>query len=146
MQKLQQFYVLKFNSSRLKKDNYNINITIQTARKNEELISLGDNQVLRSIRKIKGKDIDFEFINQLFKDRRRLTRRRNCIENKQKILQIDKDIDNLLFIPEYVSVVIEKHSHYRQMIKKKLTINGKKYIKSKKMKNHKKIVDFSLWL
>jgi hypothetical protein len=129
MQKLQQFYVLKFNSSRLKKDNYNINITIQTARKNEELISLGDNQVLRSIRKIKGKDIDFEFINQLFKDRRRLTRRRNCIENKQKILQIDKDIDNLLFIPEYVSVVIEKHSHYRQMIKKKLTINGKKYIR-----------------
>ena len=55
MQKLQQFYVLKFNSGRLKKDNYDININIKTARKNGELIALGDNQVLRSIRKIKGR-------------------------------------------------------------------------------------------
>lgn len=129
MQKLQQFYVLKFNSSRLHKDNYNINITMKAARRNDELIALGDNQVLRSIRKIKNKEIDFEFINNLFKERRRLTRRRNCIENKQKILQIDKDIDNLLFIPEYISVVIEKHSHYRHLIKHKLIVNGKKYVR-----------------
>ena len=50
MQKLQQFYVLKFNSSRLKKDKYDININIKTARKNGELIALGDNQVLRATR------------------------------------------------------------------------------------------------
>lgn len=129
MQKLQQFYVLKFNSGRLKKDNYNININMKNARKNDELIALGDNQVLRAIRKIKGKNIDFDFINELFKERRRLTRRRNCIENKNKILQIDKDIDNLLFIPEYVSVVIEKHSHYKHIIKHKLVINGKNYVR-----------------
>ena len=95
MQKLQQFYVLKFNSSRLAKDNYNIDINMKSARKNDELIALGDNQVLRAIRKIKGRDIDFGFINNLFKERRKLTRRRNCIENKHRILQIDKDIDNL---------------------------------------------------
>lgn len=129
MQKLQQFYVLKFNSGRLKKDNYNVNVTIKQARKNGELISLGDNQVLRSIRKIKDKDIDFEFVNSLFKDRRRVARRRKCIENRNKILQIDKDIDNLLFIPEYISVVIEKHSHYRHIIKKGLIINGKPYVR-----------------
>ena len=129
MQKLQQFYVLKFNSSRLKKDKYNININIKSARKNGELIALGDNQVLRSIRKIKGKEVDLDFVNELFKERRRITRRKKCIENKQKILQIDKDIDNLLFIPEYVSVVIDKHSDYKHMIEHKFTINGKKYVR-----------------
>lgn len=129
MQKLQQFYVLKFNSGRLKKNNYNINITIKTAKKNNEIISLGDNQVLRSIRRIKGKVVDFDFINDLFKERRRLTHRRKSIENKNKILKIDKDIDNLLFIPEYVSVVIEKHSHYKHMIKHGLFINGKKFVR-----------------
>lgn len=129
MQKLQQFYVLKFNSSRLKKDSYNINITMKAAKKNGELISLGDNQVLRSIRKIKNKEIDFEFINSLFKERRKLTRRKNCLENKKRIFQIDKDIDNLLFIPEYVSVVIEKHSHYKYLMKHPLIVNGKKYIR-----------------
>ncbi len=129
MQKLQQFYVLKFKSGRLKKDNYNVNITIKNARKNDELIALGDNQVLRSIRKIKNKDTDFDFINSLFKERRKLTRKRKCLENKQRILQIDKDIDNLLFIPEYISVVIEKHSHYKHIIKHGLTVNGKKYVR-----------------
>lgn len=129
MQKLQQFYVLKFNSSRLKKCNYNIKIDIKTARKNDEIISLGDNQVLRSIRKIKGRNIDFDFINGLFKERRKLTRKRNCIENKRRIRQIDKDIDNLLFIPEYVSVVIDKHSHYKQMIKNKFKVNGKTFVR-----------------
>ena len=78
MQKLQQFYVLKFNSGRLKKDKYNININIKTARKNGELIALGDNQVLRSIRKIKGRKVDFDFINELFKERRKITRRNDC--------------------------------------------------------------------
>ena len=129
MQKLQQFYVLKFNSSRLKKDKYDININIKTARKNGELIALGDNQVLRAIRKIKGREVDFDFINDLFKERRKITRRKKSIENKQKILQIDKDIDNLLFMPEYVSVVIEKHSDYKHIIKNKFIVNGKKYVR-----------------
>ena len=129
MQKLQQFYVLKFNSGRLKKDNYNVEITIKTARRNGELIALGDNQVLRSIRKIKGKNIDFDFINSLFKDRRRIARRKKNSENREKIRQIDKDIDNLLFIPEYLSVVVEKHAHYKHIIKHGLVVNGKKYVR-----------------
>lgn len=129
MQKLQQFYVLKFNSSRLYKDNYDININIKNAIKNGELISLGDNQVLRAIRKITNKNIDFDFINELFRERRKLTRKKKSIENKKRILEIDKDIDNLLFVPEYVSVVIEKHSHYKHMIKNKIKINGKYYVR-----------------
>ena len=129
MQKLQQFYVLKFNSGRLKKDDYKIDITVKTARNNGELVSLGDNQVLRSIRKIKGKELDFEMINDLFKQRRRIARRKKSSENRSKIKQIDKDIDNLLFIPEYLSVVIEKHSHYRHIIKHGLYVNGKKFVR-----------------
>lgn len=129
MQKLQQFYVMKFNSGRLKKSNYNINISMKAAKKNGELIALGDNQVLRAIRKIQGKEINFDFINDLFKERRKLTRKRSSLKNKQRILQIDKDIDNLLFIPEYVSVVVEKHSDYKHIIKYGLKINGKNYVR-----------------
>lgn len=129
MQKLQQFYVLKFNSSRLKKDGYDIKITMKDARKNGELIALGDNQVLRAIRKIKDKNVDFDFIDALFKERRRITHRRDSLKNKQRICQIDKDIDNLLFIPEYVSVLVEKHSDYKHIIKCGLKINGKNYVR-----------------
>lgn len=127
--KLNQFYVLKFESSRLQKVNYRIDINVKKAKKNGELIALGDNQVLRSIRKITKKNVDFEFINELFKERRRVTRRKKTEENRKRINEIDKDIDNLLFVPEYVSVVINKHSHYRKMIKNGLYVNGKKYVR-----------------
>lgn len=127
--KLNQFYVLKFNSSRLQKLNYTIDINVKIAKKNGELIALGDNQVLRSIRKIMNRKVDLDFINNLFIERRKITRRKNNEDNKKKIKQIDKDIDNLLFIPEYVSIIIEKHSHYRHMVKHGLYINGEKYIR-----------------
>ena len=125
MQKLQQFYVLKFNSSRLKKCNYDIKIDIKTARKNDEIISLGDNQVLRSIRKIKVRNIDFDFMNGLFKEGRKLTRKRNCIENKKRIRQIDKDIDNFEHAKQhfsdcYLMTTLETLSH---------TPNGRKVLK-----------------
>ena len=51
MQKLQQFYIMKFESGRLEKEKYNIKINVRQAKKNGELVALGDNQVLRSIRK-----------------------------------------------------------------------------------------------
>lgn len=129
MQKLQQFYIMKFESGRLEKEKYNIKINVRQAKKNGELVALGDNQVLRSIRKLKNKKVDFDYINELFKERRRLVRRRDSIENKERIVQIDKDIDNLLFIPEYISVRIEKNTHYKAIIKKGLYINNKKYIR-----------------
>lgn len=129
MQKLQQFYIMKFESGRLEKEKYNIKINVRQAKKNGELVALGDNQVLRSIRKLKNKKVDFDYINELFKERRRLVRRRDSIENKERIVQIDKDIDNLLFIPEYISVRIEKNTHYKTIIKKGLYINNKKYVR-----------------
>lgn len=129
MLKLQQFFIYKFESDRLSKDNYNININMKQARKNDELISLADNQVLRSIRKIRNVKIDFNVIDNLFIERKRIIRRKNSLENKNRIKEIDKDIDNLLFCPDYVSVVMNKHIHYKTIIKNGLFINGEKFIR-----------------
>ncbi len=48
-----QYFTFKFNSSRLKEFNYNIKLTFKEAKKFNEIISLFDNQILRSIRDIK---------------------------------------------------------------------------------------------
>ena len=129
MVKLQQIFIFKFSTERLNKSNYNINIDMKQARRNNELISLADNQVLRSIRKIKGSTLDFKIIDNLFNERKKIIRRKNSIENKNRIKEIDKDIDNLLFCPEYISIVVDKHSHYKKLIKKGLIVNGEKYIR-----------------
>jgi hypothetical protein len=127
--KLQQFYIYKFETDRLNKSNYNINIDMKQARKNNELIALADNQVLRSIRKITKIDIDFKIVDNLFLERKKIVRRKNSIQNKNRIKEIDKDIDNLLFCPEYISLVVNKHSHYKKIIKNGLIVNGEKYIR-----------------
>jgi len=56
--KQQLFYIFRLNSSRLKEYKYNIQLTIEEARINKELISLGDSELLRQIREYKNIDLD----------------------------------------------------------------------------------------
>ena len=48
---------------------------------------------------------------------------------KRQISIINGKIDEMLFIPEYVSVVIDDISHYRKIIRDGLYINGFKYVR-----------------
>ena len=45
-------YVLKINSSRLRNSDWDMKISLNEARENEELITLGDSQLLRFIRRL----------------------------------------------------------------------------------------------
>jgi hypothetical protein len=57
--KNKQFYTYKFKSSRLKEFNYNIQLTFKEAQEYGEVIALFDNQMLRSIRDIHNRKIDY---------------------------------------------------------------------------------------
>jgi len=46
-------YIFKIHSSRLKRANWSLNLTIEEAKKNSELISLSDSQTFRFINDIK---------------------------------------------------------------------------------------------
>ena len=45
-------FILKIQSSRLKESDWSLNIDLQEARDKEELIQLGDSQILRFIREL----------------------------------------------------------------------------------------------
>ena len=47
-------YVLKIGSSRLRKARWNLTLTLEEARRNDEVIALGDSQVLRWIDELNG--------------------------------------------------------------------------------------------
>ena len=49
---------MKFNSSRLKNVNYKLNITLNEARRNNEIITLSENQLIRTLRRITEKEFD----------------------------------------------------------------------------------------
>lgn len=122
-----QFYVVKFLSSRLKKFNYNITMTFNEGKETKEIVALSDNQILRSIRDIRNQNVDKELIEELFKERDKLKKEKLSLKNLNKINKIQDQIDHILYIPDYITVVIEHLSHYEYIYKNGIIFNGKIY-------------------
>lgn len=139
MRKLQQFYVMKFPLDRLAKFDYSIERTIDQARKNEEMIALGDSQVLRLIRKIrhernpKATQYSDVKLNELLKEKKLLQKQKSTKENISKIAEINKYIDEMLFVPEYISIVVENDEQYKYINQNDdnvaIKINGGSYVR-----------------
>ena len=127
MKKLQQFYIMKFSSARLDKFNYHLKrvlgssgFYIRDIRQNGELIALADNQALRMIRNIRYERnpnimrYDPAILNDLYAQKKNLKKKNFDDYAKRQISIINSKIDEMLFMPEYVSVVIDDVSHYRK--------------------------------
>ena len=128
--KLQQYYILKFNSSRLKKAHYNIvGLTLDQARKNGEVVSMGDSQLLRSLRFLKGIDDQdiYQTLRSLSYQRKRA--KSHPSDNIPALPDIDKNFDALLFVPEIISIVVEHNSHYVSLLENGVWVNGKRYVR-----------------
>ena len=117
---------------------------LSSLRSKQELVALADSQVLRTIRRIKYQrlkeqgfnpiEYNKEQLEWLLKTKKRLLKvePQNRAEKNAlggEIKQINNKINDMLYIPEYILVTIEKDSHYRTMIRKGLFINGKKYVR-----------------
>ncbi|WP_182004690.1 RNA dependent RNA polymerase [Priestia aryabhattai] len=124
-----RFFTYKFKSSRLKEFNYNIELNFNDALQYGEVIALFDNQMLRSIRKIKDRDLDEKELNSLIERKNELKRSESTKENKNEIIETKDKINEMLFIPEYITIVMENNSHYDYLYKNGLTLNGRAFVR-----------------
>lgn len=124
-----QFYTYKFKSSRLKEFNYNIQLTFDEAQEYGEVIALFDNQMLRSIREIHNRGLDCGQLDALINEKDRLKHLPHSHENVKLIKEIQSQINELLFIPEYITIVMDHPSHYRYLFNNGLQLNNKKFIR-----------------
>lgn len=142
MKKLQQFYIMKLTSDMLEKFGYRLKrvrgssgMNANDVRKNHELIALGDNQALRTIREVRYErnpnlpQYDPAELEKLYEEKRKLKKQQFTDEVKRQISIINGKIDDMLFMPEYVSVVINNINHYKRIIKDGLYINGYRYVR-----------------
>jgi len=122
-----QRFILKVHSSRLRRSGWDINLSIDQARKNNELIALSDNQILRFIDGINGvfnPEITIDFIKDRIK---KLKRSPNIRQTQVEIKMYYKQLDDLLFKPDYMCVVIDKIKDYHKLCKNGYKINGVTY-------------------
>lgn len=122
-----QFYTIKFSSSRLKKYNYDVTMTFNEGKRTEEIVALADNQILRSIRDIRKIDFDKKIIDELYEERNSLKKGKLTKNKLKKINIIQERINHLLYIPDYITVVIDHKSHYEHIFKNGIKFNGSIY-------------------
>ena len=137
--KMTLFYTMKINTSDIINNNYYIKSNFDLLRKNGKIISLGDNQLLRFIRRIKGVDFNQEEIVELFKKKKELQLSDKSKKNSKKICDIQNIINEKLFVPDLVSVKCDTtRKDYKDICKNEfildVSINDKSYtIKYKRL-------------
>lgn len=122
----QQRFIFKINSARLRKSNWRLELSIQDARRNQEVISMGSSQVLRWIDELNGvTDADVAAKN-IKSEIRKMKREPACSANRKRIKELYAKLDEIQFKPDYMCLVIDREKDYRRACKG-FFINGIKY-------------------
>lgn len=128
--KIDLFYILKINVSAILENNSKISTTFENAKRQGWVVTIGDNQVLKFIRDIKCIDFDKQRLKiaELYKVRNILKSKPKSLENSLQISEYQKQIDDILYIPDVVSVHADTtKKDYNKVTKNKFVINGVTY-------------------
>lgn len=121
-----QKFIFKIHSSRLRKERWKLTLPIDEARKNDEVISLADSQILRWIDELNGiVDADAK-AHEIKSEIKRLRKESNSIQNKRRIKELYKELDKLQFKPDYMCLIIDKEGDYHRACRG-FSINGVQY-------------------
>lgn len=121
-----QKYIYKIHSSRLRKEKWHLTLPIDEARRNDEVISLADSQVLRWIDELNGlTDADSKARN-IKTEIKKLRKEQNSVQNRRAIKSLYSQLDTIQYKPDYMCLIIDKEKDYYKACQG-FTINGIKY-------------------
>lgn len=121
-----QKYIFKLHSSRLRKAKWRLTLPVAEARKNDEVISLADSQVLRWLDELNGITDAENRAREIKTEIRRLRKEPNSVQNRRRIKQLYADLDDVQFKPDYLCVIIDKEKDYHRACRG-FSINGIQY-------------------
>lgn len=129
--KMNLFYIYKFNSDYLIKNamGKDMEYTVNQARQELNLVSLGDNQVLQFLRQIKGIEFNREELDVIYKIRNDEKSLPKLKQDIKKIEKCQQEIDDILFVPDIITVKMKNKQHYKDLIKNGFSINGIKFVR-----------------
>lgn len=110
--------------------NYNVkNLSLEQTRLNLQVVRLGDSEILRKIRRLRNSPYTPEKLSEILELRTNVLGSNNAKENRQALIEIENQIDNLLFIEDVISIKFQDSRHYRKIIKNELKVNGKSFVR-----------------
>lgn len=99
---------------------------VAEARKNDEVISLADSQVLRWLDELNGITGAEDRAREIKAEIRRLRKEQNSAQNRKRVKQLYADLDNIQFKPDYLCLIIDREKDYHRACNG-FKINGLKY-------------------
>ena len=123
-----QKYIYKIHTDRLKRANWDLTITLPEARYNEEVISIGDSQMLRWIDELNGIQDTEERVREIRREIRALRRQDSTVFSRRRIRELYAALDALQFKPDYMHLVVDRNRDYIRACRG-FTINGIKYVR-----------------
>lgn len=124
MKQLHQRKILKVNSLTLRNNNWNYNVTLDQAKRNEEIITLGSSQTLRFISDIIGEKHTEKDVDIVKKEIKKLKNKGNTDANRRKISEAYRKLDDMIFLPHYCSIVFDTKKDFDYVCKNGFYING----------------------
>lgn len=122
-----QRYVFKIHSSRLRRAKWNLQLSINQARENKELIALSESQMMRFIDELNGITNPELHISDIKSQIKKLKFEKNLAVSRPKIKKLYAELDKYQFKKDYVCVVIDKNKDYQTIYKNGFKINGITY-------------------
>lgn len=121
-----QKFIFKLHSSRLRKERWKLNLPLEEARRNDEIISIADSQILRWIDELNDIVDADERAKQIKSEIRYIRKQPNSLINKREIRRLYAELDSIQFKPDYMCLIIDKNSDYYRACRG-FSINGIKY-------------------
>lgn len=121
-----QKYILKISTARLRKAKWDLTLPLAEARRNDEVISLSDSQMLRWIDELNGTGDAEERVRWIKSQIRSIKKMEDCAQNRRKVRALYDELDSLQFKPDYIHLVIDKDKDLRRACRG-FKINGVRY-------------------
>ena len=123
-------YLFKIGSKRLAEANWDLQITRMEALQRNELVALASSTTLRMIDGINGVDYKEKEvrIKQLKKEIGDLKQLPNTKANRDKLIAKQTEFNKLIFMEDYLCVVMDKKSDYDRALKG-FKVNGIEYVR-----------------
>ena len=125
-----QRYIYKISTGRLRRANWNLNLTIPEAIQNEEIVSVGENTLIRFVDNLNG-TITSSMRGNVRKIEQQIGKIKvlpTTVGNRNKIKNLYKRRYELLFIKDYVAIVIDNNRDFNRINNTKgFFINGIKF-------------------
>lgn len=122
-----QRYVYKIHSSRLRRAKWNLQLTVNQARENKELIALSESQMMRFIDELNKITNPELHISEIKSQIKRLKFEKNLSISRPKIKKLYEELDKYQFKKDYVCVVIDNNKDYYKIYNNGFKINGITY-------------------